>query len=91
MVKYQAFFLTFRDTQKREPNTYFEDSGKIEVENILSSIHYNLGLQFKIAGKLTTHSLWLIRNIPGEGDDDVDSDAGPIYRYGHYFKLDSAG
>lgn len=44
-----------------------------------------------IAGKLTTHSLWLVRNVPGEGDDDLQSEADPHYRYGHFFKLDAAG
>ena len=32
-----------------------------------------------------------MRNIPGEGDDDIESEADPIYRYGHFFKLDIAG
>ena len=48
-------------------------------------------MKYKTAGNLTTYSLWLIRNIPGEGDDDVESEADPLYRYGHFFKLDGAG
>ena len=91
MPKHNQFFITFRDSQKRDPNSYVEDSGKIGIEIILNSIHYNLGLKFMIAGRLATDNLWLVRNIPGEGDDDVESEADPIYRYGHYFKLDSAG
>lgn len=91
MVRHKQFFIIFRDKEKRDLNAYEGDTGKLAIENILSSIHYNLGLEHKIAGKLTTFSLWLIRNIPGEGDDDIDSDAGPIFRYGHFFKLDSDG
>ena len=48
-------------------------------------------MKYKIAGSLSTFSLWLIRNIPGEGDNDIESEADPIYRYGHFFKLDGAG
>ena len=68
-----------------------EDTRKIAVENTLSSIHYSLGLSFITAGKLTTFSLWLVRNVPCEGDGDLESLAEPQYRYGHFFKLDSSG
>ena len=71
MPKYKEFFIVFRDTETRDPNTLNEETKKIEIENILSSIHYNLGLKYKIAGTLSTFSLWLIRNIPGEGDNNV--------------------
>ena len=91
MPKHKQFFITFSDALKRDPNAYVEDTGKIEVEINLSSIHYNLGLKYKTAGKITTDSLWLVRNLAGEGDDDDESEKDPIYRYGHYFKLDSVG
>jgi hypothetical protein len=91
MVKIKEFYITFIDTDKRDPNAYVEDTRKIAVENILSSIHYNLGTDFKTAGKLTTFSLWLVRNVPGESDGDLENEVGPNYRYGHFFKLDGSG
>ena len=91
MGKSKQFFIIFRDTWKRDLNAFFEETKLTEVDNILGSIHYNLSTKYKHAGNLTIYSHWLVRNIPGEGDDDDESEADPIYRYGHYFKLDAAG
>ena len=87
MVKYTSWCIIFYDHAKRDQEPNAMDDMMIPVESKLTSIHYQLKRDLKIAAFLSTARLFLLNNISNETDDDLGVDKGAGYRYVHFFRL----